>query len=186
MPKGQTTRDGSGKITGSRGLTEKQQRFVENYLSNGGNATAAARSAGYVMEAQDGWRQRQLPNVQRAIFEGQKRKLQSLSTAGLGFLEQLITGQIPDAKPRDRLDASKFVINLAGHVAPKGGEPEADDSKPLEEMSIAELEDFVRRGEAAAKRARQPILEHAGSAPNAPGVEPSGAQAIDITPADTA
>ena len=35
------------KLNKKTGLEPREQRFVENYLENGGNATDAAKKAGY-------------------------------------------------------------------------------------------------------------------------------------------
>jgi len=49
------------------GLTEKQRRFCEAYSSNGGNALAAARSAGYRQPVPQGGENIKKPIIQRAL-----------------------------------------------------------------------------------------------------------------------
>lgn len=49
------------------GLTEKQRRFVEVFASNGGNAMAAARAAGYSNPQQEGYRQIEKAGIRQAI-----------------------------------------------------------------------------------------------------------------------
>lgn len=157
-----TTHGSDGKFVGSRGLTAKQTKFVAAYIANGGNANGAAMAAGYAVAESEGWRLSQNPAVQAAIHKARQTKLSNLATAGLGYIEDLLNGK-EEANPRIKLDAAKFVINLAGHVAPKAGDVVEEDAKPLEEMSIQELEDFVRRGEQAARQARQPIIDNEAS-----------------------
>lgn len=50
-----------------RGLTEKQRRFCEAYAANGGNATDAARQAGYAKPVQQGPRLLGNVGVQQAL-----------------------------------------------------------------------------------------------------------------------
>jgi phage terminase small subunit len=49
------------------GLTEKQRSFVEAFSSNGGNAYAAARAAGYRTPKQQGYENLEKPVISRAI-----------------------------------------------------------------------------------------------------------------------
>ena len=166
-----TTHDSGGKFTGSRGLTEKQGRFVAAYVANGGQAQAAAEAAGYQAAGSEGWRLMQIPHVQTALHDARQKKLSNLATSGLALIEGIIRGT-EEAPVKIRFEASKFVIQLAGHVAPKAGDAQETDEKPMEEWTIEELEAFVRRGEEAAKRAKQPILDAAEIEPIAPEVAP--------------
>lgn len=140
-------------------------------VRNGGNATAAADAAGYRDPGSRGWELMQKPHIVAALHEARQRKLGNLATAGLALIERVIDGS-EDAPIKVRFEASKFVIQLAGHVAPKAGDAQETDEKPMEEWTIEELEAFVRRGEEAAKRAKQPILDAAEIEPIAPEVAP--------------
>lgn len=182
---GNVTQDSRGRISGSRGLTSMQRLFVVAFVANGGNGRAAAKAAGYADPDAAQYNLVRSAHVAAAIADARQRKISELATAGLDLLEQVIRGTLDGVKPKERLEASKFVINLAGHVAPKAADGDTDDDKPLEEMTIQELEDFVRRGEEAAKRAKQPIIDGAARELVAPDTAPDGAEVIDVTPEST-
>jgi hypothetical protein len=48
-----------------------------------------------------------------------------------------------------QLEAAKTVLDRAGHIAPKASEAEMIGDKPLTEMSLDELDAFIRAGQAA-------------------------------------
>lgn len=156
---GNTERDATGKIIGSRDLTEKQLAFARNYISNGGRQTEAAREAGYANPTVEGWRLLRNPAVQAFVFAERDREIGNIATIALKKAREIIEN---DAAPAGtRADLIKFFINQAGHVAPKaGGGTEGDkENKALTDMSADELEDFIRRGREAMANADKPRID---------------------------
>ena len=112
------------------------------------------------------------------MHEYRTKKLSMLATAGLGVIEGILNGDI-EAKAPARLDAAKLALSLAGHVAPKASEPEPTDEKPLETMTIPELEAFIRRGEASIAAAKAPTLDGETGEPIAPDIVPVELETVE-------
>lgn len=146
MQKGMTARNASNQIVGSKGLTDKQRAFVNAMMRNGGNQTAAAKAAGYADPASSGWHLCQIPAIQTALHQLRQRHISNLATAGLDLLRQVIRGETEASMPV-RVDASKFIINLAGHTVPKEDTNHKKDAKSLATMTVSEMEAIVRQGE---------------------------------------
>jgi hypothetical protein len=166
---GNTTHGTSGRITGSRGLTVQQAAFVAAMVANGGDQALAAKAAGYKHRT-SAWVVSQVPAVQAALHDARQKKLSNLATAGIGFLEQVVRGQI-ECTVRERLDAVKIVLPLAGHVAPKAGDAEARDAKSLEDMDINELQSFVSDMMAKRAAAAKPVIDGQAVPDSAPDSE---------------
>lgn len=137
----------ASRVRDARGLTPMQAAFVSAYMLNGGNATAAARVAGYREgdgrpDARAGELMRK-PHVLAAIRDEQTRLLGGeLATIALGALRQVLTDDA--ARPSDKVQAAKIVLDRAGfHPAQLADKPR--DDKPLEEMSIPELEAMLEK-----------------------------------------
>ena len=139
-----------------RELTEKQAAFVREYVSNGGNATKAAQSAGYSAKAAriTGYGLLKIPHVLAAVRLEQVQKLGGrLSTLALDTLEQLMTDkQVSGAV---RLEAAKTVLDRAG--MPSRAAPQAPGEgapKALTDMTVDELDVFIQQGSAAISKMR--------------------------------
>lgn len=155
------------------GLTPQQHDFVKAILA-GSRPSDAATRARFAEPSVAAYRLMHLPAVQVAIHQGVQRKLQQEAAASLNVLIEIRD----DAKApaRVRADVGKWLLNLAGHVAPTtrgDGTPE----KQLAEMSPDELHAYIERnqkeidrleGELAA-RAKDVSAPH--SAPNTPLIE---------------
>lgn len=125
-------------------LTDMQRAFVEAYVENGGNGTDAAVTAGYTAEwaRATAYKMLQLPHVQHAVQQRQRRDYTSLLNLGMKRLREAL--QDPMTKPAVILDA---VIKLGDRVG-LGPKPDADskgDSKPISELSLAELQALAQR-----------------------------------------
>jgi hypothetical protein len=166
----------SGRFNDVASLTDKQERFVVLFVANGGKRINAARGAGYADPDTEGTRLLKLLHVTAAIHIERQRRISELSTAGLGLIGQIIDGTEP-AAAGVKLDAAKFVIGLAGHSAKQAAEAPKTGDKPLEEMTIEEMEAMLRRSEQALAQAQ--VIDGDATAPD---TAPDGAQAIDITP----
>lgn len=164
----------------TRGLSEKQAAFVKAYVS-GLSQTKSAEVAGYSCPGPDAWRLLQTQSVIDAITrETQNRLMTEGQQVALGFMLKAPGNEkLPGAV---RFQAAKWVMEAAGHglAAQRAALGLPGDDKPLDEMSVGELEAFLSAGQSAiaAIKARDGIID--GSARN---VESSTmgelAQAID-------
>jgi hypothetical protein len=127
------------------GLTEKQSSFVALYVANGAQGTLAAKGAGYADWEHEGTRLVALPHIRQAI----RAALESaIHTEGAQLAWGLVKEALTNTEwPKHlRLDAAKFTLKAGGYEA-NTALPQAD--KPLSDMSVTELEEFVSRGHAA-------------------------------------
>lgn len=153
-------------------LTEKQKAFVDFYVSNGGDAQLAAKSAGYADAKLDGWRNRNNPAVQIAIRNAQALAIQEGAAVAWKFMVEAIKDPVMPAPVR--FQAAKWTLEASGHglaaqalLAKVGGGAD----KPISEMSVSELEDYVKRlGSAveSAKVAEGRVVENEASASDSP------------------
>ena len=90
------------------GLTPKQNTFVANYISNGMNATQAAKSSGYSSPDAQGTRLLQNVRIQAVISE----KLKQIEKATLVDAEYIISKLLTIV---DRCTQGEPVLNAAGY-----------------------------------------------------------------------
>lgn len=128
-------------------VIDQQRTFAEAYVLGSGNATQAAISAGYspVSARQTASRLLHTPHVQEEIRRAQARLLRGqLATKALGVLEKILDD---DKAPAGvRVDAAKAVLDRAGFPAARIPQVDPEQTRPLNEMSVDELEQVVRRG----------------------------------------
>lgn len=102
-------------------MTEKQRRFVDFYISNGGNATAAAKAAGYSTKTAYSIGDRLLKNVE--VSQAIEKRLEEMSnsrqadaTEILEFLAATMRGEIQSAEQaatvRDRVRAAEILAKI--------------------------------------------------------------------------
>lgn len=140
-------------------LTDQQAKFVEHFVALNGNASEAARRAGYAEASSrtSAYRLVRTPEVQEAIRERMAVTLATLGHKALGVIEQILDD--PKAPPGVRLDAAKTALDRCGFPALRSPEPiGSTGGKQLVEMSIAELEAFVANGQATVQRLRHEAL----------------------------
>lgn len=138
-----------------RQLTEQQKTFVREYVRNGGCGADAARAAGYAASrpAQQAHDLLALPHVQEAVHREQARLIGgTLASKAIEVVHRILhddalAGTVSGQKVQ--LEAAKSVLDRAGHIAPKAWEPEMIGDKPITEMSLDELDAFIRQGQAA-------------------------------------
>lgn len=162
--------------TDRRQLTERQAAFVRSYVENGGNGAEAARSAGYSEHSakQIGTQMLSLPWVQRALEVARNRCLAELEVKSLRVLRGILDETNPALlSPGQQLKAAEIVLKI--RAGDRALDKKTEQSKALNEMSVDELEAFIRRGREAAAQAQHPILEGC-SEPIASG---DNAQVID-------
>lgn len=128
-------------------LIDQHRLFAEAYVLGHGNATRAAIEAGYspTSARQTASRLLHLPHIQDAIRRAQAHALKGrMATKALGVLEKILDDE--NAPAGVRVDAAKTVLDRAGFAAARAPDASAADEKPLHEMSLAELNDFIRNG----------------------------------------
>ncbi len=114
-------------------MTEKQQAFALEYASNGGNATAAAKTAGYseVSAHELGRQLLEKPHVREAIH-GELMKLKYRSgVVGLSALVNI--AQDEKSPPAARVSAARALVEHAGLLESAKGRK--DDTPDSEEKS---------------------------------------------------
>jgi hypothetical protein len=133
-------------VSDGRNLTDRQRRFVHEYVRNGGNGNAAVAAAGYTTAHPHASLRALLrkPHVIEALHTERQKVLRGgLANRALGVLAELMDD--PATPPPVRFQTARTVLQMAGHDG--GEDPDRNPpDKPLIEMSIAELEAFVADG----------------------------------------
>lgn len=158
--------DDDGQI-GPEGLTDKQALFVKALVA-GHKQGQAAEIAGYVgYPDSNASRLVRLPHIQRAIQRETERRLFTEGVpAALEFMVKAPADKkLPGAV---RYQCAKWVMEAAGHglAAQRAALGLPGEDKPLDQMSVGELEAFLSAGQSAiaAIKARDGIID--GSARN--------------------
>ena len=139
--------------------TELQQRFAVEYVTNGGNASEAARVAGYSAKTagQMGFKLMGNPHVQDAIRDEQRRLLNGdMATKALGVLRSIMENE--DAPAGARVDAAKTVLDRAGLVAIRTSLDDQPDA-PLTQLPVEQLRKVIAAGEARIRELQDAIKE---------------------------
>ncbi|MBD9674907.1 hypothetical protein IB275_30300 [Pseudomonas sp. PDM21] len=134
-----------------------RQTFVR-LMARTGLATESARQAGYGCPESAAYRLMGDPRAVEAVRLERQRLLEG-EVAGLAYagLVQLITDE-RSTPPSVRFQACKFALEVAGH-----GRQEADGlpdhTKPLADMTLAELGAFIQAGEQALESFKRGAIE---------------------------
>lgn len=115
-----------GRFVGTEELTELQTAFVDAYVANGGNARAAAVTAGYADGARNAWKLRHNPAVSRAITEA--REAAVMAGTQVALATYIAVAQDVVAPPAARVTAADRIVAWAErHTAAKrtDGKPAA-------------------------------------------------------------
>lgn len=133
------------KALESRTLTDQQAAFVRAYCRAGGDGTKAAIEAGYSREsaASRSYELRQKPHVQAAIQAELRKSFTDLATIALDQAKQMLLD--PKTPASARVDLIKTTLDRAGLGAPKIGEGEGNEDRPLRYMTLAQLEAMAVR-----------------------------------------
>ena len=133
-----------------RPLTEQELLFVEAYVSNGGDAKAAGKTAGYTDPPAAG--KELLANAQiRETIELARDT--DIKTAGASkawrIMQRLMESE--EVPAQTRFQAAKWTLEASGHglsavAASLQLGLKKSGKKDLSELSVSELEDFIRRG----------------------------------------
>ncbi|MGE0684511.1 MAG: hypothetical protein AB7P69_26845 [Candidatus Binatia bacterium] len=138
--------------------TDLQTRFALG-LSHGLGPTEAARVAGYANPSVAGARLGRDPRIRAIIRERRARRIDKLASLSLRELELLIRDR--KVSTAVRFQAIKLTLALAGHVEPKAPETDEDalSGKRVSEMSIQELDAFIRDERAKRANAAAPVMD---------------------------
>src|SRR5260370_9027648 len=119
-----------------------QERFAYG-LSCGLGPTQSAAVVGYANPSVAGARLGRDPRIRAIIRERRNRRIDKLPSLSLWELEKLVRDR--KISPPVRFNAINLSLSLAGHVEPKAPETDEDalGGKPVSEMSIAELDEFL-------------------------------------------
>lgn len=149
--------DGRFVVVANRPLNDQQAEFVRQYVENGGRGAEAARKAGYSPEtaAVTASRLLSLDHVARAVEAGRTRRLAVAGAKAIGVVIAVLDDD--KASMALRLKAAEIALKADGRE--RELTKKTEQSKPLNEYSVAELEDLVRRGKAAAAAAAAPVLD---------------------------
>jgi len=147
-------------------LTDLQERFSYG-LSLGLGPTEAARCAGYANPSVAGARLGQDPRVRAIIRQRRNRRIDKMASLSLWELGQLVRNAKSEAV---QFRAIELSLSLAGHVAPKAPESEDSEHRPIEEMSVAELDAFIAAEKAKRANAARPVID--GKATTSDAVAP--------------
>jgi hypothetical protein len=160
-------------------LSDQEINFVQAYVGNGGDIKAAGLAAGLA----DPGVALAKPQVREAIEVKRDTEIKTAgATRAWSVIEQLMTD--PAAPAQVRLQAAKWTLEASGHglsaVAASLHLGLKRTGKPLAEMSVGELEEFITRGRATFDSMRSVVktvtrahdLDATGEAPGLPQ-EPS-------------
>jgi len=148
-----------------RDLNEQQQKFVLAYSSNGGNATAAAKTAGYsaATAGVQGGQLLRKPHVLRAVQDAQRDALRTCGTAAIETLRGLMRHSKSE---RIRLGAAVSILDRAGLTAKAAEEANAAQrAKPISEMSADELASLIAVNQATVAALEFKMLAASHDAP---------------------
>jgi hypothetical protein len=143
----------TGRIVATMTLTEMQAKFVEAYVENGGNGTQAAITAGYSQDCARVQAQQNLerPKIRLAV---EQLRDQKIKTDGATRAWQTMYNMLndPSAPAQARFQAARWVLEASGHglsaVAAGLQLGLQRSKKDLSNMSIHELEELIRQGQA--------------------------------------
>jgi len=111
-------------------LTERQRRFVERFLVHG-NATRAAKEAGYASPHVQGSTLAKLSVVQAAIKAGQSKATGRNVMSRREGLEHLTKLAKRAPMPKDKIAATALIAKLKGWEAPRRLEHTGAGGKPI-------------------------------------------------------
>jgi len=132
-----------------REITDRARAFAEAYVNGPdttGNAAASAVASGFSERAarQEGYRLLRHEGVRREIDRLVHDALADHAAAAVQLLGVVIRDE--RAPLKIRVEACKTVLDRAGHIAPRAGEPPKIGEKTIASMSIAELESYIQEG----------------------------------------
>lgn len=124
-------------------LTPKQAEFVRQFLHAGGDATQAAKAAGYseVSAGTIGYQLLQKPHVAAAILSAQRSEFAELASIANEQARLMLLD--PGVSASAKVSLITAVWDRAGLVTRKDEGEDGEDSNDMREWSIARLEAFL-------------------------------------------
>lgn len=123
-------------------LTSKQRAFVVTLVRHGCTPTQAARHAGYVDAKVSAYDLLRSAHIQTAVkFERSRYVMSDLANIATGTLRDVM--QDKEAPASARVQAARTVLELAGELG--RGKLDADEERPLSELSADELTRMIDR-----------------------------------------
>lgn len=113
-----------------RRLTKRQEDFCYHYLQNGGNASKAARDAGYHMPYAEGWKLLQIPEVKQRLADLQAPRTQEMKATFERTIQELARVAFSDIRN---------IFDENGHLRP------IKELEPDVAAAIASVEVEVRK-----------------------------------------
>lgn len=140
--------DSAGRGGRDQELTPKQAEFVRQFLRSGGDATHAAKEAGYseVSSGTIGYQLLQKPHVAAAILHAQRSELAELASIANEQAKLMLLD--PDLSAGAKVSLIGMVWDRAGLVTRKDTPEDSDGSEDMREWSIGRLEQFLAEAEA--------------------------------------
>lgn len=140
--------DSSGRGGKGQELTPKQAEFVRQFLRAGGDATHAAKEAGYSEASAGtiGYQLLQKPHVAAAILHAQRSELAELASIANEQARLMLLD--PDLSASAKVSLITAVWDRAGLVTRKDTPEDSEGSEDMREWSIARLEAFLAEAEA--------------------------------------
>ena len=123
-------------------LTPKQRAFVLTLVRHGCTPTQAARTAGYADGKVSAYDLLRSPHIQAAIrFERSRYIMGDLANVATSTLRNVMDDKLAPASAR--VQAARTVLEMAGELG--RGKTDADDDRPLSELSADELTRLIDR-----------------------------------------
>lgn len=163
-------------------LNDQQELFALAYVTNGGNASEAARSAGYAVPETYGPRQLTKPHVAARV-----RQLVALDiTSQLGRLVAMAMeiANDPLTPPRERLQAIFGLLDRGGLAVPKGQNGGPTVAVQVNVAATAGDAQAAIREIWTSREARTKALAMGGHAPEQASFDPDDSQVIEIAADD--
>lgn len=137
-------------------LDERQEKFCQEFVSNGGNATQAAKSAGYSRNTPGsiGHQLMARSYICKRIRELQRQFVDTeLGQSALDTVSELMKN--PKTPPAVRLGAARTALAAAGLDKPT--EAKLLEDKDISDMDLNELNEFIKAGAKRLHALRNPI-----------------------------
>ena len=133
-----------------RPLTDQEIAFTDAYVANGGDAKAAAAKVGFEDPAKAGKDLIAIPQIRETIELARDTDIKTAgATRAWDVIQELMESQATPAQTR--FQAAKWTLEASGHglsavAASLQLGLKKSGKKDLSELSVSELEDFIRRG----------------------------------------
>jgi phage terminase small subunit len=131
-----------GEAMSKRKMTEKQKRFCDYYIESG-NATEAARKAGYKKPNPQGAENLAKPSIKKYI-EKRIKELETERTSDMQEVQEFwaATMRNPKEETKDRIKASELIAKTHGAFLERV-EHSGSINNPMAELTTEELKELI-------------------------------------------